>query len=265
MKKILFATDFSTSANNALLYTVELAKDLDAGISILHVYSSFFIPSLEDERKEFLENKSNEIQAKINDLVKTIPENLFDEQYVVFGTFVAAEIADEAEEDDYDLIVMGMKGEHKRLDKWMGAVTTNLMMKAPCPVLAIPEKATYNGIKKIALATSLPSSDDLPIQQVSNFAKALSAKLEFVTVENIVRRAKEYEPNQPKTNFFGIEYDVITNPSIPAGLNDFVLKNKSDVLSLYIRKRQLWERLFHISTSKEMAYHTKIPLFVFHQ
>jgi hypothetical protein len=50
---------------------------------------------------------------------------------------------------------MGMKGEHQRLDKWMGSVTTNLMMKAPCPVLAIPEKATYEGIKKITLATSL--------------------------------------------------------------------------------------------------------------
>ncbi len=264
MRKILFPTDFSIPANNAFLYAVALAKDLGAKINILHVYSNFFIPSLGVKRKAFLETKSNEIQSKINELIKTIPENLFDEQYVVFGTFVAAEIADEAE-DDYDLIVMGMKGEHQRLDKWMGSVTTNLMMKSPCPVLAIPEKATYKGINKITLATSLPTSKDFPIQHVSAFAKALSAKLEFVTVDNIVRKAKKYQPNQPKTVFFGKVYDIVINPSIPEGLNDFILKNKSDILSLYMQKRQLWERLFHISVSKEMAFHTKVPLFVFHE
>jgi len=84
-------------------------------------------------------------------------------------------------------------------------------------------------------------------------------------VENLVRRSREYEPNQPKTTFFGIEYDIVTNASIPEGLNDFVLKNESDILSLYMRKRQLWERLFHLSTSKEMAYHTRIPLLISHK
>jgi nucleotide-binding universal stress UspA family protein len=79
MKKILFPTDFSIPANNAFSYAVALAKDLGATIDILHVYNSFFIPSLEVERKAFLATKSNEIQAKINDLIKTIPEGIFDE------------------------------------------------------------------------------------------------------------------------------------------------------------------------------------------
>lgn len=131
--------------------------------------------------------------------------------------------------------------------------------------MAIPGKAFYRGIKKIVLATSLPSSKDVAIEQVSAFAHALSVKLEFVRVENMLRKATAYEADHPKTTFFGREYDIVVNPSIPDGLNGFVLKNKPDILSLYMRKRQLWERIFHISTSREIACHTMIPLFVFHE
>lgn len=265
MQKILFPTDFSVPAQNALLYTINLAKELNATIDILHVSGIVFLPRSDKDTEQLVDENTQEIQAKINNLVSFNSKNLIGKRKVVYGGFTAAEIADEAEEGNYDLIVMGMKGEHGRIDKWMGSVTTNLMIKAPCPVLAIPEKAVYQGIKKIALATVLPSSNNLPIQQVSAFAKALSSTLEFVTVDNIVRKAKEYQVGQEKTNFFGIDYTVITNPSIINGINDFVSKSKPDVLSLYMRKRTLLERLFHFSTSTEMAFHTMIPLFVFHK
>ena len=76
------------------------------------------------------------------------------------------------------------------------------MINAPCPVLAIPEKATYKDIRKIALATELPSSKDIPMLQVSAFAEALAAKLEFVSVDNIVRKAKKFQDGQEKEKYF---------------------------------------------------------------
>ncbi|MEO0896230.1 MAG: universal stress protein [Bacteroidota bacterium] len=264
MKKILFATDFSAPANNAFAYALELAKAINASLSILHVFNEYFITRAEFDRDEYGDTRPRELEVQVKELGASIPPELQGDLKVVFGTFADAEIADEARDNAYDLIIMGMKGEHHQLEKWMGSVTTSLMMKAPCPVLAIPEKANYQGIKKIAMATALPSSADIPKQQVMAFAEAVSAKLEFVTVDNIVRQSKDFVPDQPKKVFFGTEFHVITNPSIPEGLNNFVLKNEADVLSLYMRKRHLWERIFHISTSREMAYHTKIPLFVFH-
>ena len=38
MKKILFPTDFSETANNALLYALSLAESQDATVYVLHVY-----------------------------------------------------------------------------------------------------------------------------------------------------------------------------------------------------------------------------------
>jgi len=265
MNKILFATDFSTPSNNAFAYALGLAKDLKAKISVIHVYSSFVVPIIAKKRAAFFQQKSEDIQAKLDALLGSVSVKRIDQKYVVFGSFVADEIVDKALEGKYELIVMGMKGEHQRLEKLMGSVTTNLMMKAPCPVLAVPENALYRGIRKITLATALPSSADFPNKQMNKFAKALSAEIDFVTVDNIVRNAREYQPDQPKTVFFGTVYDIVVNPSIPDGLNDYVVKNESDVLCLYMKKRHLWERLFHFGTSQRMAYHTEIPLFVYHE
>ena len=266
MKKILFPTDFSKPANNAFRYAIKLARDLDARIDLVYILNisvaeSVAIPP--ELRSDFLNEKSKEAQVKMEKFTESNPDDRINEQKIIYGSFVATEIADEAEEEQYDLIIMGMKGEHAKEDKWLGSVTTNLMMKATCPVLAIPEEAIYQGIKKVAFATGLPSSKDMPYEQVLKFSKVLNAELEFVTVENMVRRAEKFELGKEKENYFGMEYYIVTNPSIPNGLNDFVITNKTDVLSLYIPKRRLWERLFHFSTSKEMAFHTKIPLLTF--
>ncbi len=60
-----------------------------------------------------------------------------------------------------------------------------------------------------------------------------------------------------------LEYTKVTNPSVVEGLESYLEQKPMDVLSLYIPKRRLWERLFHFRTSKSMAFHTKIPLLVF--
>jgi nucleotide-binding universal stress UspA family protein len=38
MKKILFPTDFSETSNNAFVYALQLAKNIDAEVVTLHVY-----------------------------------------------------------------------------------------------------------------------------------------------------------------------------------------------------------------------------------
>lgn len=266
MKKILFPTDFSIPANNAFTYAKKIAFDLDAKIDLLYVLNvsvaeSAAIPN--ELRTDFLQRKLNESEDQMKKFAESNSNNCMNGQKIIFGNYIADEIVGEAEKIKCDMIIMGMKGEHDRAEKWLGSVTTNVMMKAPCPVLAVPEKASYQGVKKVAFATELPTSERMPIQQVSKFAKALNAELEFVNVDNIVRRPKKFEVGKEKEIYFGKPFAIVTNPSIPEGLNDFVITNQTDVLSLFIPKRRLWERLFHFSTSKEMAFQTKIPLLTF--
>ena len=235
-------------------------------MDLLHVFSMPFssvaISSVED-RENFLQKKTTEAQTKMDEMLSKYPTKRVANEEVLYGSLPATEIAEEATRGNYDLVIMGMKGEHEKAEKWLGSVTTNLMMNSPCPVLAIPAGAQYRPVRKIAFATKIPVATNMPMEQIEGFAKDLQAELEYVSVDNLVRRAKPYKVGTEQETYRELRYSVVTNPSIVEGLNDYVQANETDILGLYIPKRRLWERLFHFSTSKSMVFHTSIPLLVF--
>ena len=57
------------------------------------------------------------------------------------------------------MIVTGMKGENKFKDFIMGNTTRQLLEKAPCPVLAIPEDVVFGEIKTVVYATDYEKED----------------------------------------------------------------------------------------------------------
>ena len=132
MKKILLPTDFSNPANNAFVYDVNLARDLGASITLLHVFSlplKSTITTFEEKRKRLIEEMVIAAKKEMTKLLERYPSDRVNRKEVRYGKFVDSEIADFARDEDFDLIIMGMKGEHEMLDKWMGSVTTNLMRK----------------------------------------------------------------------------------------------------------------------------------------
>ena len=266
MKKILFPTDFSKTSNNAFAYTCLLAEELDAQIDLIHIYNIPFSEAVGkkyDAMKEIWDKKSTDLELKMKEMVETYPSFRVRHQKLIYGVFVSVEIADFAKNENYDLIVMGMKGEHNRGEKFVGTVTTDLMMKAPCPILAVPENALFEGIENMAFATDLSPSDELPIEQALDFAENVDAELHFVYIDNLVRRPSKVLSSGAVDKNSGLLYTKVLNPSIIDGLDVFLKENPTDLLCLYIPHRRLWERLFHFRTSKAMAFHTDIPLLVF--
>ena len=266
MKKILFPTDFSKSANNAFTYAALLAEKLEATVDILHIYSIPFSTAAAipyDGMQQLLDERAAKAHSKVAELLAEFPTARIGDQKLVYGVFVASEIAEAAINGNYDLIVMGMKGEHNPSEKWLGTVTTDLMMKPTCPILAIPENAKFKGIKNIAFATDLKPTDELPTEKALDFAETLDAELEFVYVDTLWK-TKQKTTDEATEGVVDLHYTKILNPSVVDGLDEYVRENQTDILSLYIPRRRLWERLFHLRTTKAMAFHTEIPLLIFH-
>jgi nucleotide-binding universal stress UspA family protein len=164
-----------------------------------------------------------------------------------------------------DLVIMGTKGERNAMDKFLGSVTTNTMMNAGCPVLAIPEDATFEGIKQIAYATSLENKDQLFLEQLASFAKTVGATIDLLHVsKEPTAKAQVLEMEKEFASEFA-RIHIVDNPSIMEGVDEFLKESHADVLALFIPKRNLWNRLFHKSFSKKMTFHAAIPLFVFHE
>ena len=268
MKKILFPTDFSKAAEKAFDFTISLAKEMDATVDVLNVYHLPFVDATNvppEYIEEMMEEKRKVIEMHIEEFVKNKPEKVIGKLLAVYGIFIPQEIKDLVVEGAYDLILMGTRGEHhSKIEKILGSVTTHTMMQAECPVLAIPEEANWKALKRIAFATDFELKDQKAVNQLMEFASTLAAEINFVHVETDPKIGKMQDsislPNYP---FNFTDFAVVNSPSVMEGIDKYIKENQIDLLALYIPKRRLWERLFHSSFTKKMAFHTRTPLLVF--
>ena len=269
MKKILFPTDFSEAAQNGFRYAAALASDIDAALDIMNIYSVPF--TAPDEMpanflEELIAQQKQQAEEKLDTFIQNTVPDFKGKKITVYGAFIPEEIIAQVKSDMYDLIIMGTKGERNPLEKLIGSITTRTMMNAPCPVLAIPKDAKYEGIKQIAYASDFKPTDNIALEQLMHFSGQTGANLNFVHVDTMpdigeikgLIALKDYP-------FEFSEFYIINSPSVIQGIDRFIEQKKVDMLALFIPKRRLWEQLFHQSFTKKYAFHTIIPLLVFHE
>lgn len=269
MKKILFPTDFSEAANIALDYAVAFAKDIGAIVDIMTIYNipievaETVYPHTVDP---LIAEKRSSVEKKLDQLTAKYPNHVIGDKIAEYGLFIYQEVVDSAGSGNYDCIIMGAKGETDSIDKLMGNVTSHTMMQAPCPVLAIPQEAQYQPIKKIAYATDFIPKDQNAVSELLKIGQILDASIHFVHVEEKGQTPAKQEDwmleNYP-VQF--ADFTLVNAESVEAGINQFIESENIDVLSLFVPKRRIWERLFHSSFTKKMTLHSKVPLLAFHQ
>ena len=269
MKKILFPTDFSKAAENAYRFAVSLAEEMEATIDVVHIYHLPFVDATNvppEYIEEMLDEKRNLVTERLKEFVSKEPVDQLGEQLVVYGIFIPQEIEDLVKDKNYDLLIMGTRGEHhSQLEKFMGSVTTHTMMQAACPVLAIPEEANWKDIRRIAYATNFEPEDTKAADQLMSFAGVLAAEVHFVHVETTPKIGKMEDyislANYP---YSFTDFAIVNSPSVMEGIDHYIKDRKIDLLALFIPERRLWEKLFHSSLTKKMTFHTKTPLLIFH-
>ena len=269
MKKILFPTDFSETAANAFRYASELAKACDATIDVVNVYN---LPVIDATNlpagyvEQMLEEKQALVQEKLNAFIAAESDAAIVAGMLFYGVFIPEEIRDLVRSGNYEMVVMGTRGEHNRVEKALGSITTFTMMNAGCPVLAIPDDATWQDIDYIAFATDFLPHEQQAVAQLMDFADKVAAEVFFVHVETKpnIGTMQDYVTlsNYP---YKFTDFAIVNSPTVMDGIDKFIKEKHIDLLALYIPKRRLWERLFHSSFTKRMAFHSKTPLLVFHE
>lgn len=264
---ILFPTDFSEAALHAFLYTVKLAEALDMQIDLMSVYH---LPVSDASRiapyeiDELLRQRRGEVMKQLSELADRVPSERIGQLRVDYGMFVYQEIVDAARKNGHQLIAMGTKGERNALEKLMGSVTTHTMMNAPCPVLAIPSDAEYRPVRNIAYATDFEPSDEQAIEKLNSMSRKLGARVHFLHIdkEHKYGMTEKYvmvrDYPHPFTDFF-----VVNHNSLSEGMEAFIRDHGMDWLALFLPNRKFWERLLHRSFTKEMTFHSKLPVLVF--
>jgi nucleotide-binding universal stress UspA family protein len=139
-KRLLCPLDFSESSLNALRYAFSLAKEADAGLTILHVFDWPRDGDLLVERfdtKEFRRVVEEDVRARLSALVTDDVRQWCSPSTTVAYGKPYREILDLAGKEETDLIVMGVRGRNPLDLTLFGSTTNHVVRRATCPVLTL--------------------------------------------------------------------------------------------------------------------------------
>lgn len=265
MKNIIVPIDFSDTSVNAARYAVELAKDIPgANITLYHVYSSISFSTL-TSNDAFSRQMVSEAALKI---LKDKLDKEFQSITCVAeaGSFVE-NLADYALGNHADLVVMGITGSSKLTQVFMGTNTLNVIRNISCPVMIIPPKAKYTGLKKVVLTSDFKDvARTTPFASIKKILDLFNPKLDILNVdsEHFVELTPEFkiekEAMEDKLGTYNPEFSFLRSYDFLEGISSFVESRNMDAIITVPHKHTLFNQFFVTSSTKKLAYHSTVPI-----
>ncbi|OFY84208.1 MAG: hypothetical protein A3F72_14365 [Bacteroidetes bacterium RIFCSPLOWO2_12_FULL_35_15] len=276
IKKIICPTDFSVAATNAIEYAAELAQELNAELQLLNVQSLFPVIAIP---------VGMNINERVFDSSKSLAQTCYEinELFHIQSTYeiiatsegLAKSISDEADENC--LIVMGTNGVDSMYQYFFGSNTYQVIKKAKCHVLMVPEKVTYGTISKIVFAWSYETNYPVLISMLNELITIFNPKIIFTPLITFLHVSKHPSPLSNETFLLlkkeigseikekiKIEFEEIVSDDIPESINNYMEKSKSDILMMTVMDRGLIGNIFHHSVSRKITGIAEYPFLVMH-
>lgn len=270
-------TDFSINANIAAKYAMLLAQATKADIRLLHITEPPLIGTnkLEAGYKEKVSLSKEEATIQLEKLCSELngESNSIKCDYIIRVVERSSEvIVSAALNNKADFIVMGTRGAGAIKKIIIGSNTANVIEDSRIPVIVIPENVSLKLPKKIVFASEFRDSDVNSIKQLSEIASSFDAE---IFILHIVENMDEKKAEFPIIDFFSalvkkvttypkISYRIFKSESIEKGIELFIDSVEADMIALSVRDRNPIEKLFSKSLTKELSFHSKIPLLAFH-
>ncbi len=279
MMNILIPTDFSENAQNAVRYALEYFSDIPVNFYILHISLKGldYKEDGADEGFEFFEDKQVIQQPiiKLQEEIKTcklLAKNTNHQFYMLYENMLLVEaIRKHVAEKEIDYIVMGTKGASKISQKEIGSNTSEVITKVKCPVLLIPENATFIEIKNIAFLT------DYNYIYRNKVIKALSQTLQIqeaglrvlhIRSQNSTLTASQTD-NKGFLHYFFREtkhsFHFLDNKNIETGIQDFVETWEIDMVAIVAKNLNLIQRLLFKPILNSINYQSEVPFLILHE
>lgn len=271
MPTILVPTDFSGNATHALHYAASLASQSNSKLVLVHAIQVQTITSLEGSTENLPPDPKQ--QVYILDLLEQIGRQLrqdtgfaLDFDAVCVNGYLLDHLNPLVRSKGASLVVMGTWNAARLGGEWLGTNTYHYIRHAVCPVLALPESAVYQGIRRVAYASDFETEEEAHyLRQLLAFAAPFAPQVYIVNVKSeqqigVVPDQKVLRNIQAQFPENAFCFVQIRQDEVADALRDFVRDNQIDVLAIAIQKRIFLERMFHQSISRQLALHPVVPL-----
>lgn len=187
VKTVLFPTDFSRAANQALPHALKIAQKYNAEITILHVAALYnddpnapeYQQLHEGNFKQYIEKSLGEVSQAMGPSRKVTTE-------VIREVSPATGILDFIEEKGIDLTVMGTQGHSALAQFFLGSVAERVVRHAPCPVLTVAQdRKEYRNdpdYQNILIAFDFSEHSKKAAREASEMAALYGARIQVLYV-----------------------------------------------------------------------------------
>ena len=275
MKIILVPTDFSPNADKALDFAVQIARQANAEIILIHA-CDLIDTTFKDNQNMYKEHNQTIID-KANEQLSLLKKSIEDTEKLfvnikLYKGTVTDSILQSSEEHPADLIIMGTLGEAGLKEKIFGSTTAGIIGKTNVPVMAVPLFSEWVIPEKILLV--LNNFEDQPdiINPVFELAGLFNATVHIAIFTDVdAAEAIDYLKN--KRSMTAYEEKLKTrhkNISIKSvhldghrfqeTIEEYIHEQRIDMVAMVTHKRTFLESIFNGSMTKKMSYHTQIPL-----
>jgi nucleotide-binding universal stress UspA family protein len=277
--KILWVTDFSDEAQEALLYADVFAKTFKASLAALHVVPDFS-PALYDTATVI----KGELVRRIDFIKKDARKRLNSMKRakgIAFKILVkegnaSKKILEAAEEEKADLIVMGRKGLSAIEKLFIGSVANQIVRSSPIPVLLTKRKSGKPRFKKILVPTDFSEQEERERDFAWKLAKGFGADLTLLHVlelhdyefsprvlEDLFSAVMKKLKGRKKREKEGgkVSEDVFRAVNASVGIVDYAETHNFDIIVMSTCGQSKLERFFLGSTTEKVISYSSIPIF----
>lgn len=284
---IVIPVDFSDYSYKACAIGFDIASKSGAKVTVFHTYIVPYLPDAipitdtfigQEEIGEFRKIKEcatkqmHEFAEKLKEDMAsgTLPDVQF--ECTVKEGIPEDEIRMLCRHRPPSLIVMGTRGKGRKESELIGSVTAEVIDSARVPVLAIPENThinSYGQVSRVAFVTNFDQRELITIDTFMRLFGGFDFKIMFIhfiaTKQDVMG---EIQMNSLE-KYFNKHYPdkecscrLLETKDILTGVNDFIAKEKIDLLAMTTQRRTIFARLFNPGIAHRMIFHSDTPILV---
>jgi nucleotide-binding universal stress UspA family protein len=261
MKTILYTTDFSENARQALPFAFKLAQAHQAELFMLHV-----IPYADGEELKLAQEGLKELFDEYNPVDSKVKPHFLVEENLTPKDGVLDTISAYSP----DLVVVGSKGAGGITEALVGSTTKHLIENSPSPILAVPIKAPLHHFKRILFTLDFHGSNVPALKEMIQIFKPFEPEITIVHVRGRYAKAEknlfDFYKDEIKDHldYPGIRVKQLFNNNIYEELYTHIKETPYDLMVMVQKKRSGFiARLFHNDLVQKMESRITIPLLSF--
>ena len=273
MNNVIVPIDFSETSKNAARYAAHISTLIpEAHLILYNVFDTLEYGSdssplgTEGEedasRKAIVELALASVQTELAAITDAKISCVAEENNRFLDT-----LEEYVKKNNIQLIVMGITGSTRLGQVLMGSNALNIVKRAIAPTIIVPPDAHSQSAKNVLLLTDFQDVENtIPIATVKSVLNLFNPHLYIVNVdhEHYVQVTDEYKAERAKLETqlqeYSPEFYFIRLFDFVEATNQFVADYKIDLILTFPRKHSFLSSMFKTSSTKQLAYHSHVPI-----